>query len=333
MRALHIHGEPAAGAQVLAEEARRGALIGAVVALVTQHADREVRLGRMPALRRGEGIEPRLHAAKRADEIADARPGRREFEQRIEDIVHSIGLGVRVILGELGKARAIHFVLRLAGEQPVKLGARRAQVAFARQRVTRADHRAVRETHPFRALGAQYGEQQLDFVGIALRPDAERVAGRVREAGAGEIDHHVARVLLRARGGKRRAGDEARRYGRVAPIAALHDARARRRRRRGLRRAQGDELLQLPGGVAAAGHAFAEIGLRPRMDRFGVRLAEITALPAIELAHRCHELALERPARGELHALIEREGRVMPGELLLLGRRHRHRGSRWLFVL
>ena len=152
MRALHIHGEPAAGAQVLAEEARARALIGAVVALVTQHPHGEMRLGRMQALRRGEGIEPRLHAAKRADEIAGARPGRREFEQRIEHIVHSIGLGVRVIPGELGKARAIHFVLRFAGEQPVELGARGAQVAFACQRVARVDHRAVGERDPFRAF-------------------------------------------------------------------------------------------------------------------------------------------------------------------------------------
>src|SRR2546429_7128341 len=54
------------------------------------------------------------------------------------------------------------------------------------------------------SLGAQYREQQLDFVGIVLRPDAERVAGLVGEAGAGELDHHMARSE------ERRVGKECR---------------------------------------------------------------------------------------------------------------------------
>src|SRR5438309_8584781 len=89
----------------------------------------------------------------------------------------------------------------------------------------------------FRSLRLQDREQQLDFVGIVTRPDAEAVAGLIDEPGTREIDDDVARFLFRVRPAERHAGAEARADRRVPPVAALDDrpfclVRARRRRKR-----------------------------------------------------------------------------------------------------
>src|SRR5438309_5182008 len=55
----------------------------------------------------------------------------------------------------------------------------------------------------FRSLRLQDREQQLDFVGIVTRPDAEGVAGLIDEPGTREIDDDVARFLFRVRPAER----------------------------------------------------------------------------------------------------------------------------------
>jgi hypothetical protein len=113
--------------------------------------------------------------------------------------VHAERVGAGIVLGERGKARAIDVVTRLRGEQRVELGARHAQFAFARQGVARAHHFAARERHRLRAPGAQDCNQQFDLVRVVLRPDAERVAGRIAQPRAGKVEHDMAGFFLRRR--------------------------------------------------------------------------------------------------------------------------------------
>ena len=64
VRLLHEHRHAAPRAQVLGEEARAGAVIGAVVVLVAQHSDRQMHFARVLRLRGGDRVQARLHAAR-----------------------------------------------------------------------------------------------------------------------------------------------------------------------------------------------------------------------------------------------------------------------------
>ena len=77
------------------------------------------------------------------------------------------------------------------------------------------------------------------------------------------------------------------------------------------------EFLQLLGGRPAPRDTLAQIGLRTRCNRFRVGLAQIAALAAVELTHRSHHSALDRPPLCELYALIESKRRVVPGKSFL----------------
>ncbi len=82
-----------------------------------------------------------------------------------------------------------------------------------------------------------------------------------------------------------------------------------------------DQLLELPLGLGPAGRALAQVLLGPVGDGGRVRLAQVPARPAVELGHGGHHQPGRRLALGQLHPLLDRQLRVVPGELLLpLGR-------------
>jgi len=150
--------------------------------------------------------------------------------------------------------------------------------------------------------------------------DAERVPDLVAERQILMPEHDMADIFfgtltteaeraIEPRRQRRRRSERRRR--------SLDFWRARDSRRGGRRRR--DELLEHAGGFLATRHAAGEALLLAARDRLGIRLAEITALPAIELAHRGHHSPLLRAAVRELHALVERQRRVVPGKFL--GRR------------
>jgi hypothetical protein len=78
-----------------------------------------MRFARMLPLRGGERVHSRLHAPERRGELGDARARRGKLEQRVENVVHAEGFGVRIVLGETREARAVHVVGRFAREQRV----------------------------------------------------------------------------------------------------------------------------------------------------------------------------------------------------------------------
>ena len=90
--------------------------------------------------------------------------------------MHPERVGPGIVLSKLGEPGAIGLVLRFAREQRVERVARCAQVAFAAERLARGNDRAVRERHGLGPLGAQYRDQQLDFIGIVAGPNTQRVA-------------------------------------------------------------------------------------------------------------------------------------------------------------
>ena len=101
--------------------------------------------------------------------------------------------------------------------------------------------------------------------------------------------------------------------------------RSVRRFRRGGRRGRGADLgvqrLQHAGGFLAARHAQVQPLFFLAEQRIRIVLAVVAALAAVLLAHRRHHAAGQRPALGELHALGERHGLVVPGRaVVLLGR-------------
>src|SRR6202044_3814355 len=71
-------------------------------------------------------------------------------------------------------------------------------------------------------------------------------------------------------------------------------------------------------GVFAAGHAQVQPLLVFQDDGVGVILAIVAALAAILLAHGRHEPPPQRPALGELHAIADRHGGVMPRRLSII---------------
>ena len=103
-----------------------------------------------------------------------------------------------------------------------------------------------------------------------------------------------------------RRGASRRRRG-VPPDAARRRAGRRRRLR-------GDELLELLRRSPCRRASSGQVLLLAVGDRLGVGLAEVAAGAAVELGHRGHQPALERLALGQLQPLVDRQGRVVPGE-------------------
>src|SRR5690606_28185554 len=86
------------------------------------------------------------------------------------------------------------------------------------------------------------------------------------------------------------------------------------------------EFAELACGVPAAGGTSGEVCFVAGGDGLAVGPAEIAALAAVELRHGGHELPGGRLIGGEVHALVEREGGVVPRVVVIIGRR---RGGRW----
>src|SRR5712671_1429943 len=76
--------------------------------------------------------------------------------------------------------------------------ARCAQVAFAAERLARGNDRAVRERHGLGPLGAQYRDQQLDFIGIVAGANTQRVARLVQQGRFAQLERDVTDFALRA---------------------------------------------------------------------------------------------------------------------------------------
>ena len=88
--------------------------------------------------------------------------------------------------------------------------------------------------------------------------------------------------------------------------------------------------LQHAARLFAAGDAQVELGLGAAGDGRRVGLAQIAALAAVLLRHGREQLARQRPALGKLHALVDRQGDIVPGRAvvgLAAGQRLR-RGAR-----
>ena len=95
-------------------------------------------------------------------------------------------------------------------------------------------------------------------------------------------------------------------------------------RRRGHRGRHGScrHLLQQPlqhaARFLAAWHTEVEFDLGPRRDGCRVALAQIAALPAVLLRHGREQLALQGAPLGQLHALVDGHGRIVPGRLAVI---------------
>ena len=72
------------------------------------------------------------------------------------------------------------------------------------------------------------------------------------------------------------------------------------------------QRLQHPGGFLAAGDAEIETRLGLAGDRLRIVVAIVAALAAILLRHRRHHAPAQRTAFGELHAVGNRHGLVVP---------------------
>ena len=205
------------------------------------------------------------------------------------------------------------------------------------QRVRRRRQRDVVEQHLAQRLAPHLGrmrgaEQRDDLVHqaeIVAGEDAEGIADDVIEAAAGQIKLDMPGFLFRALAVQQPARQEFGRRRIVARAAGFRDHRRRRcgigRRRRRRRWRLVDlliERLQHPRGFLAAGDAEIEPRLALAGDRFGIVMAVVAALAAILLRHRRHELAPQRPAFGELHAIGDRHGLVVPGRLAVVAIAH-----------
>ena len=130
--------------------------------------------------------------------------------------------------------------------------------------------------------------------------------------------HDVARVLLRTRSVQAcRGAKDGFDRGVTRPAGCGRDFRrlgCRRRRSWGGRRRR---LLQQPlqhaARLFAAGGAQVELRLRAAGDGRRVGLAQVAALAAVLLRHGREQLARQRPPFGELHALVDRHGGIVPG--------------------
>jgi hypothetical protein len=206
------------------------------------------------------------------------------------------------------------------------------------------------------AAGAHRLEDRLDQIGTVLGIDAQSVADLVRQAAPLQVERGESNLLLGARlrqgpafdhGSVKRIASAVDRFGRRAvavrggvPVRRAIRGRSAVRSRRvclpvavsvsvavgvGFHHRQRfpvrHELLQLGEGLFAAGRALGQVGVFALGDRFGVRLAQVTARTAIELGHGRHERPLKRPTFGELQPFVHRQVGIVPGEVFRLRRR------------
>ena len=78
------------------------------------------------------------------------------------------------------------------------------------------------------------------------------------------------------------------------------------------------QFLEHAGGFLAARHAQVQPLFLAGKDRTRVILAVVAALAAILLRHRRHHLPAQRLGVGQLHALGQRQGLVVPGRAVVI---------------
>ena len=88
-----------------------------------------------------------------------------------------------------------------------------------------------------------------------------------------------------------------------------------------------EQPLQHAARILAAGDAQVELGLLALGDGLGIGLAQVAALAAVLLRHGGVELARQRLAVRQRHALGDRHGGVVPGRAVILGSGQRVGGS------
>ena len=320
VRLLQIDLEAGPRRHPVGEERGGHAEPRALVDVIAHRVDRQVHLAGRRQRRRRYRIQPRLQRLQALQERFRIGMDRAERLQRREH-VEGGSIAVRIVacckqlrLLALGAARHV------ADQLEQRIG-RRAQRIVLDQRLPErlAAHREIR----WRAHRRQH---RIGKLRVVARIEPEAVARRIAEAGGRNVDHDVARVLLRARRveARRRSEDGLDRL--IAAVAALAGLlrrcgvwrwRVAHRRNRG-RRHLLEQPLQHAARFLAAGNAQVELGLRPRRDGRRVGLAQIAALSAILLRHGREQLALQRPPFGKLHALVDRHGGVVPGGLAVV---------------
>ncbi len=172
---------------------------------------------------------------------------------------------------------------------------------------------AVRTGDPLLPGRLQRRQTGLHQRGIRRRGEADRIARFVIQAGLRQVDYHVAHIFRRSGGGQRDRGA-------YPDIAADRFRRPRDHDRRRLHGGLGEQLLHRSRGRFGARHTERRRRLTAGGQGLGIALTEITALPAVELAHGGHQSLGQRPAFRQRHAFRQLHRRIVPGKILRLGR-------------
>ena len=266
------------------------------------------------------------------------RPRARKFLKRSEHVERR-GVAVRILAL---REQARFLALRAAGHEGDEFEKR---VGRRREREIALQCLSKRlAAHGCQMRRAEHADDLIDEPQIILDEDAETVADLIVETALGKVELNVPGLLFGAFAVQPPAREKSRARGIVA-------ATANRRRRRGLddsrRRGSGRlarrlcqflrERLQHARGVLAARRAEIEPRLLAVGQRVGVGRAVVAALAAVLLRHRRHHPPPQRPPLRQPHALVERDGLVVPGRLavidlaqhggVLLRRERRHRAA------
>ena len=209
---------------------------------------------RIDLRRRGDRIEPRLQRIERLDESLRVGPDAGKFLDRGQHVERR-GVAVRV----LARGKRLGLLPPLAAgdvgeqlEQHVGRGRERHAVGQHVAQGAAADREIRRR--------AKRGDDGVDQVGIVRRENAEGIADRIIEPGAGDIEFDVPGFLGRAwlveprARNEHRARPDCRANGRAGG-AAQRAGRLRRWRGRRRRAISAIQRLEHAGGFLAARHA------------------------------------------------------------------------------
>ena len=311
---LNIGLDPGARCDAVGKIGRGDAASRALADLVAYGVDGERHLVGRRLRRRRDRIKPRLQRIERFDEGFGIGPDTGKFLQRREHIERG-GVAVRIAAG----AERLGLLPPLAAgdvgnelEQHIRRHAERDAVGQHVAQGTPGDREIWRR--------AERGKHGIDQRRLVMRKHAERIADGVVDPAPRQIDIDMPRLFLRARLVEFCAGDEGC-LGRMVSCRCRRGGRVGSgygRRRLGGRRDGaefGVERFEHARGVFAAGHAQVQPLFVFQDDGVGVILAIVAALAAILLAHGGHEPPPQRAAFGELHAVAERHGGVVPRRL------------------
>ena len=271
-------------------------------------------------MRRGDRIKPRLQRLEGFDEGFGVRANAGKFLQGRHHI-ESGGVAVGVVSL---RQRARFLALSPARNERNQLEQR---IRRGRERYFVGQYLAQRlASHGGGVRSAEQGNDLVDMAEIIACENSEGVADDVVEAAAGKVEIDVPGFLFRSGLVEQAPRQERRRRRIVARTARLRGDRRRRCGGRGRRAGCGRrrffqllvQRLQHPGGFLAAGHAQIQARFRLARDGLGIVVAVIAALAAILLRHRRHHAPAHRASFGELHAVGDRHGLVVPGRLAVV---------------